>query len=122
MIAVGRLARAFSYAFEGVAWALREQQNLRIELALGALALVAALLLRAPLAPVLLAAGLVLSLELVNTALEALIDLVSPAHHELAKRAKDCAAAAVLLAALTAALVGVVTLGPPLLHLLGGMP
>lgn len=83
----------------------------------GALALALALLLRAPLAPIVLCCALVLSLELVNTALEAVVDLVSPQVHPLAKVAKDAAAAAVLVASIGAALVGLVVLGPALWRL-----
>ncbi len=82
------------------------------------LALGLGLALRVPLAPVALACGLVLGLELLNTALEALVDLASPEVHPLAKIAKDTAAAAVLLASLSALVVGAVTFGPPLLRLL----
>lgn len=46
--------------------------------------------------------GMVLAFEALNTAIEALVDLVSPEYHDLAKRAKDCAAGAVLLASLAA--------------------
>ena len=67
----------------------------------------------------LLACGLVLGLELLNTALEALVDLVSPEQHRLAKAAKDAAAGAVLLACVFAVLVGAVVLMPPLLRKLG---
>lgn len=69
--------------------------------------------------PVLLLAALVLSLELVNTALEALTDLASPVYHPLAKQAKDTAAAAVLLASLLALLVGLRLFLPPLFRHLG---
>ena len=55
-----------------------------------------------------------LSLELINTAVEAVVDLASPQLHPLAKVAKDAAAAAVLVAAAGALLVGLVTLAPPL--------
>jgi diacylglycerol kinase len=51
----------------------------------------------------------------VNTALEAVVDLASPDLHPLAKVGKDVAAAAVLVGALTAVLVGLLVLGPPLL-------
>ena len=104
-------------AARGLALAWRSQRNLRIESAIGAAALLAAALLRAPLAPVLLACGLVLSVELLNTAVEALVDLASPEWHDLARTAKDCAAAAVLVAACFAALVGLAVLGPPLVRL-----
>ena len=61
-----------------------------------------------------LAVGLVWMAEFVNTALEALVDLASPTHHPLAKVGKDVAAAAVLVGALTAVVVGLLILGPPL--------
>ena len=67
----------------------------------------------------LLVAALVLSLELVNTALEALTDLVSPVYHPLAKRAKDTAAAAVFLASLFALGLGVYLFLPALWARLG---
>ena len=69
--------------------------------------------------PILLVAALVLSLELVNTALEALTDLVSPVYHPLAKRAKDTAAAAVFLASLFALGLGVYLFLPALWARLG---
>ena len=78
------------------------------------LALALAVWLRAPLAPIALACALVLALELVNTAVEAVVDLVSPKPHPLAGVAKDAAAAAVLLASLGAVVVGLAVLGPPL--------
>lgn len=53
------------------------------------------------------AIGLVLTAELLNTAIEAIVDLVSPDYHELAKRAKDCGAAAVLVASAAALATGI---------------
>jgi diacylglycerol kinase len=66
-------------------------------------------------AMVALAAGLVLQAELVNTALEAIVDHVSPEFHALAKVAKDCAAGAVLVSALAAVIVGLLIFLPKLL-------
>lgn len=64
--------------------------------------------------PLILAAGLVWTAELINTAVEAAIDLTSPEEHSLAKVSKDVSAGAVLLAASAAAGIGILTLGPPL--------
>lgn len=64
---------------------------------------------------IILASGLVLSAEAFNTAIELVVDLVSPDFHPLAKNAKDVAAAAVLIAAATAAIVGVVIFLPRIL-------
>ena len=61
-----------------------------------------------------LAVGLVLTAELLNTALEAVVDLVSPEDHPLAKQAKDVAAAAVLVASLAALAAGVFVLAEAL--------
>ena len=61
-------------------------------------------------AVVALAIGLVLAAELLNTAIEAVVDLVSPQQHPLAKRAKDVAAAAVLAASLAAVTAGLLVL------------
>jgi diacylglycerol kinase len=63
---------------------------------------------------VVLTVGLVWMAEFVNTALEAVVDLASPDLHPLAKVGKDVAAAAVLVGACTAVLVGLLILGPPL--------
>jgi len=65
------------------------------------------------------AIGLVVTAEGVNTAIEAVVDLASPEQHPLAGRAKDVAAGAVLLAAVTAAVIGLLVFGPRLLALIG---
>jgi diacylglycerol kinase len=103
------LLAGFGYAFAGLAAAWRAQPNLRIQGVFAAVAVLVALALRVPAAAwalLALAIGLVLVAELFNTALEALVDLVSPDRHPLAKRAKDVAAAAVLVAAATALATG----------------
>ncbi|UQN05900.1 diacylglycerol kinase [Deinococcus sp. QL22] len=110
--------RSAGFAWAGIRQVYRSQANFRIEVWAAAVALALALALRVPLAPILLCCALVLSLELINTALEAVVDLVSPQVHPLAKVAKDAAAAAVLVASIGAALVGVVVLGPALGRLL----
>lgn len=107
--------RSAGFAWAGLAFAFRTQANFRIELVCAALAGLATLWLDVPGAPVLLACALVLALELMNTAVEAVVDLVSPDVHPLAKVAKDASAAAVLLACLGALLVAGVTLLPALL-------
>lgn len=117
-LSLKRWLRSTGFAWAGIAHAYRTQANFRIEVACGVLACAAALLLRAPLAPVALACALVLALELVNTALEALTDLASPEVHPLAKVAKDAAAGAVLVASFGALLVAAAVLLPPLWHLL----
>jgi diacylglycerol kinase (ATP) len=65
-------------------------------------------------AVLILTIAMVWTAEFINTALEAVVDLASPHHHPLAKVGKDVGAAAVLIAALTSILVGILILGPPL--------
>ncbi len=110
---------SFRLAWEGLLYAWQEERNLRVQSLLALLALGLTLWLGVDPVPILLASGLVLSLELMNTALEALTDLVAPTYHPLAKRAKDTAAASVLMASLFALLVGAFHLLPPLFRRLG---
>lgn len=92
----------------------RTSGNFRLEVAVGTVALTLGLLLKTGVVPILILCALVLSLEMMNCALEAAVDLASPELHPLAKFAKDAAAAAVLLAALTSVVIGIGVLGPPL--------
>ena len=112
-----RLLIAFGYAWEGLVYTWREQPNFRVEVGIGALALGLAAVLGVSPVPVLLAVGLVLGLELLNTGVEALVDLASPEPHPLAKAAKDAAAAAVLVASAAALAVGLLVFLPPLWRL-----
>ncbi len=107
----------FRFAVTGLAYAWRTQRNFRIELIMATLVLILAIVFGVSLSPILLCCALVLSLELVNTALEAVVDLASPTYHPLAKIAKDVAAGAVLFASVVAVLVGVVEFVPVLLKL-----
>ncbi len=110
---------SFSYAWAGFLFAWKNQRNFRLKVYIGVLALALALWLQVSLVPVLLLIALVLGLELVNTALEAVVDLVSPNYHPLAKAAKDLAAAAVLVASAIAALIGIILFIPALVDRLG---
>ncbi len=111
-------ARAFRCAFAGWWFVLRTQRNAWIH----ALVSVAVILLSAWLnlsrlewALIILAIALVWTAEFINTALEAVVDLASQHEvHELARVGKDVGAAAVLIAALTSVVIGLLVLGPPL--------
>lgn len=115
---------SFRFAFAGVAHALRTQRNFRVHLLVTAAVIGAGLWLRITAdqwAILVLTIGLVLHAELVNTALEAVVDRVSPEFHALAKVAKDCAAGAVVVAAGAAVVVGLLVLGPPLWRAFAGL-
>lgn len=109
-------AASFGYALRGVA-AFAREPNARIHFAAALAVAALAAWLRVPRAEaalLALAIGLVLASEALNSALEALADRVAPDHHPLVGKAKDVAAGGVLLAALAAALAGLLVLGPPL--------
>ncbi len=112
------LLASFGYAWTGVSYAFVTQRNFRIHTLIGSIALGLGVGLRLPsveIAVVGLTSGLVLVMELLNTALEAVVDLtVEQSYHELAKIAKDCAAASVLISAIAAVIVACLLLLPPL--------
>lgn len=110
---------SFRYAFSGWWHVIRTQQNAWIHaFASLAVILVSIWLKLSPLewALILIAIAFVWTAEFFNTALEVIVDLATKEHHPLAKVAKDVGAAAVLIAAVTAAVIGFLVLGPPLLE------
>lgn len=113
---------SFKYAWAGVSYAFQTQRNFRIHLFIGALAIALGIFLHlqpVEMAVIGLTSGLVLVMELLNTAIESVVDLtVKQTYHELAKIAKDCAAGAVLVSALAAVLVAGMLVLPPLLSLI----
>jgi diacylglycerol kinase len=118
-----RLLASFGYAFTGLRYAFRTQANLRIHLVISLI--VSAIGLGVQLGPIewailIVTMMIVLATELMNTAIEATLDRVSVEQHPLAKVAKDTAAAAVLISASGAVLVGLLILGPRLLIIFGG--
>lgn len=118
-----RIVRSFYFAFAGLAYLFRTQRNARIELGIGILACACAAwigITRAEWAVIIFTIALVLILEGLNTAMEAIVDLASPQFHPLAKVAKDLAAGMVLIAALASVGVGSLILGPGLWHKLFG--
>ena len=112
----GRVA-SFGFAFRGVRTLLATQANARIHAVATALVIAAGFrfgLTRMEWCAAIAAIGLVWTAEGLNTALEFLTDLVSPEHHPLAEKAKDVAAAAVLVAAIAAAVIGAIIFGAKL--------
>lgn len=117
----GRLF-SFKFAFAGLRYVIVSQRNAWIHTAITAAVIILAAVLRLSFqdwAILLLAIGLVWTAEILNTALEALVDLVSPQPHPLAKTAKDVSAGAVLVSAIVSILIGLLILLPPLLKRFG---
>lgn len=101
---------SFRYAAHGIASAFKSELNMKVHSVLAVIVLAAAALFRLPPASwilLLLAITLVLTAELLNTAIEATVDLVSPDLHPMAKVAKDTAAGAVLLTVVFAIIIGI---------------
>ena len=96
---------------------IRTQKNAWIHSAVATVVFLLGLWLRLPArdwAVIILTTAVVFAAEFMNTAIETVVDLASPDHHPLAKIGKDVGAAAVLVAALAAILIGLLILGPPL--------
>ncbi len=114
--------KAFGYAFSGWWFVIRTQPNAWIHLAATVAVIILSFVLRISAygwALIALAIALVWIAEFLNTALEAVVDLASNhEHHELARVGKDVGAAAVLIAAITSIVIGLLVLGPPLLKAL----
>lgn len=114
--------RSFSFAGQGLWHVVRTQRNMRVHLAVAACAIALGAALRigaADWACVIIAIGLVLTAEVLNTVVEALTDLCTAEFHPLAKIAKDAAAGAVLISSVAAAGVGIAVFVPRLVSLAG---
>ncbi len=110
---------SFRFAWAGICYTFRTQRNFRIQSTIGGVALGLSYFLHLPALEFLcicLTIVLVLALELLNTAIEAVVDLtIGKNFHTLAKRAKDCSAGAVLVSAIGSIVVAAILLVPPLL-------
>lgn len=116
-------ALSFRYAFEGWWYVLRTQHNAWIHATVSVVVMGLAFWLnvsRVEWAILILTTTIVWMGEFANTALEAVVDMAMPQYHPLAKVAKDVAAAAVLVGAIGAVIVGLLILGPPLWQRLFG--
>lgn len=106
---------SFKYAFEGICAAVREEPNLKFHLLFSLLVLGAAFYFKVSFPDwiiLIIMIGLVLAVEMTNTAVEAIVDSFTPDTHPRAKYAKDIAAGAVLIIALVAAIIGVIIFLP----------
>jgi diacylglycerol kinase len=115
-----RLKKSFHYASKGIRHTWTYEQNFRIHIVLAVVVFFVAQLLRVPLfeqAILVVVIGAVIGLELINTALEHMVDLVVQTYDERAKIIKDVAAGAVFAFALTAAIVGSMILIPRFIDL-----
>jgi diacylglycerol kinase (ATP) len=116
----GKLLKSFGFAFKGMGFVIRSQQNFRIHLFVACMVVIAGFFFH--ITPpewciIVLAISMVLAMEILNTAIEKLVDFVSPGFHHQAGIIKDLAAAAVLLTAIGAVIAGIIIFLPKLLSL-----
>ena len=117
---IKRFFKSFTYAFNGIKTAFKTEQNFLFDVIYAILTIIIGFLLKLSIvefAIVLLAIGLVISLELINTSIEYTIDMAMPEIHPLAKAAKDIASAAVLVSAIMALIVGLIIYLPKFIEL-----
>lgn len=115
------LLKSFTYSFEGVFHAIAHNQNMRIHIAVGILVMIASLILKVtPFEMGILGIMilLVIMAEMINTAIEEMVDLIVTEHKRQAKIAKDVASGMVLVAVIGAVVVGVFIFTPYILKLL----
>ena len=114
-----RFLKGFKYAFKGIFYALHTQKNMRFHATIMAFMFFFLLrydffeISRGQFAVLALTCGIVLSLEFMNSSIEAVVDLVSPEYNRLAGIAKDTAAGAVLMSAIAAVVVGLIIMLQP---------
>jgi diacylglycerol kinase (ATP) len=116
-----KLIRSFGFAFNGLGYAAKTQLNFRVHLVASLLAIFMGYALHIAVNEwqwIILCIAVVLMAELFNTALEFLVDLVSPDYNELAGHVKDIGAGAVVIAALFAVITGAIIFLPKLLLLI----
>lgn len=112
-----KLHKSFGYAFEGIINTILHERNMQIHCCVTIMVVIFGFILRISMIEwmiCLILFALVLSLELVNTALEAVVDLATSERKPLAKKAKDAAAGAVLVSAIIAAILGGIIFFPKL--------
>lgn len=115
-----KFINSFSYPVKGLKYAYRNEQNLTVDVGIALIVVIFGFIFKVnkyEWAILALTIGLVISCELINTAIEATVDLVTEEYHPLAKVAKDTSAAAVFIFAIVAVIVGLIIFLPKVIAL-----
>lgn len=115
---IERRLKSFNYAFKGLAFVVRTQTNMQIHLIATAIVIVAGIFFKINSTQwlfIILAIALVLISEIINTAIEEIVNFISPEHNKKAGLIKDLGAAFVLLAAIFSVIVGIIIFAPKIL-------
>lgn len=118
MIKLKKRIKSFGYAGRGIRTVFATETNMKIHILIAILVLVGGFTFRISAIEwiaCLLCIGLVFGMEMINTSIENIVDLVSPDYHPLAGKAKDIAAGAVLLCAIISVIVGVLVFVPKIM-------
>lgn len=113
-----KLIKSFKYAIEGIITAIKSERNLRIHIVAMLIVIVFGIILKISTTEWIICIilfGFVIALELVNTAIENTIDLITTEINPKAKIAKDVSASAVLVSAITSAIIGVIIFVPKMI-------
>ena len=116
-----KLINSFKYAFAGLISSLKTEQNMRIHILAVILVIIAGFVLKISLIEwciCITLCGMVIFAELINTAIETTVDIAMPEINEKAKLAKDISAAAVLVLAISSAIVGCIIFVPKIIEIL----
>ncbi len=117
---IKRIINSFGYSFNGLIDTYRTEQSVWIYIPVALIVILMGFLFKISTyewIAIILILGIILSLELINTALEAVVDLVTKKYEPLAKKAKDTVSAAVLIFAITAVIVGLIIFLPKFIAL-----
>lgn len=115
-----RLLNSFKYAFEGIYLGLKTEQNMKIHVIIMILVIIFGIILNISKIEWIICIilfGLVISLELINTSIENVVDLITQEKNQKAKIAKDVSAGAVLIAAIVSSIIGIIIFVPKILEL-----
>lgn len=114
-----KIIKSFKYAIEGICTGIKEEKNMKIHIFIMILVIICGIILQINKVEWLICVilfGFVISLELVNTAIETTIDLITLEKNPKAKIAKDVAAGSVLIAAITSAIIGLIIFTPKIIR------
>ena len=112
-----KLLKSFKYAFEGIFTGIKEEQNIKIYIAIMILVIIAGIILKISKIEWIICIilfGIVIGAEMFNTAIEQTVDIAMPEKNEKAKIAKDVSAGAVLIVAISSAIIGLIIFIPKL--------
>lgn len=118
---IKKFLNSFKYPFSGLRYAYKNEQNLAFDVGMMVIVIIAGILLKISVvewAILVITMGLIISFELMNTAIEAAVDLVTEEYHPLAKVAKDTSAASVLILAIVSIVEGLIIFLPKIINLI----